>query len=196
MVVDQDDFAEAVVPEAQQDVNEHLFYRLLGDIDGAGHTNMVIRMAAVQQSRKCQSHFAAVLDGLPLDRLADLRDHKGVQAGVGVQAMVLGTADGHDHDIVLLTHLADLGARRVLDVGAGNTQAGRRARNTILFFQQLLNLFNGHIPDALLHPARRGVLKHDLGHIGGQPFALRIQIASDRFLRKSLRHNKFLHFHF
>ena len=101
VVVDDDLLAEAVVPQAEHDVDESLLDHLLAQHHGARHAEVVVGMAAVHERRQRQGDRRAALGGVAAHGLADLAHEEGVHGRHGVAAVVLGAADGDQHDVVL-----------------------------------------------------------------------------------------------
>ncbi|OPZ82065.1 MAG: hypothetical protein BWY77_00357 [bacterium ADurb.Bin431] len=124
MVIDQDLFAKAVVPEADHDIDEVALDHLILEMDGAGHADVVVGMAAVIEGRKDQIAGRSLFGGVAADPLEDLGHHKGVEGGDGVVAVLLGAADGDEDNVVLFTVLHHPVADGVLDIGAGLAQLG------------------------------------------------------------------------
>ena len=122
-------------------------------------------MSAVVDGGEGEVHFPSLFGGLSPNRLDDLGDHEGVQPGIGVVAVVLGTSDGNQNDVVLSSLLDGFHPGGVLDVGSGLAEFGLGADTVV--FQNGFDLAHGGVEDSLLQLAYGVILENDVGVICG-----------------------------
>ncbi|MPM14496.1 hypothetical protein SDC9_60860 [bioreactor metagenome] len=159
VVIDEDDLAVAVVPKPQHGIDQHLLDRFFGHDDRARHADVVVRVPAVVERRERKVDLLALLFRVSADAFENLRAHEGVEARVGVHAVVFRAADGHEHDVVFAALLNLVCARRILDVRPRHAQFGRR-RDTV-GFQLRVELRLGHVPNRFFHAPDGRILKDD-----------------------------------
>jgi len=116
-------------------------------------------MPAIVERRQGQTALMPHLPGVPAHAFEDLGHHKGVQAGIGMQTVVLRAADRHEDDVILAPLFNLLAARRGLDVAARLAQL--RWAGDLIIRQDLVDLVHRGIPDLLLQAPGTGILEKD-----------------------------------
>ncbi len=116
MVVDEDLLAESIVPQAEHDVDHELASHILPNGDRARHAHVVVGMRAVVQRREGQIDRRSALRREPAHTLQDLTDVQRIRRTRQVSAVQFATANGDEHNIILLPVLLNLPPHRGLDV--------------------------------------------------------------------------------
>ena len=79
MVVDEDLFSEAIIPQAKHHLHHNFSGQLFFQHDGSRHAQMMIGMRPVIVGGKCQSAWSPAFCRIPADPFQNLGHHKGIK---------------------------------------------------------------------------------------------------------------------
>lgn len=102
MVVNKNDFTEAIIPQPKHYVDQRIYQSGLIDDYRTGHANVMVGVTTIVEGREGQRHLVPTLCCVTADSLTDRGAHKCIQAGIVMDTVIFGAAQGHKHHVIFM----------------------------------------------------------------------------------------------